>query len=280
MPLVVPLVSALVVPLATSLLGIHPDTSAWMFRVTANGGTVSMADAAAMDQAASVFRSVGLADTNTRLNAFVGNQLAAALVPYWRGPSGPNVDVNTNFISGDYTRATGITGNGTKKSLLVNIPQNSWTASNRHIAAYERTRPATIFASLMGSDNAPANLNAIALGTRDTGNKDEFDCSAFFSGPSEPVNALPLGLLVGSQTVSTTGNIYRNGALVLSAAVSAATPGTEPMRIFALSRAGSPTGWTTASQGGYAMGVGLTGAQVATYSAAWTALMTAFGRNV
>ena len=43
---------------------------------------------------------------------------------------------NSNFVSGDYSRTTGLTGNGTTKQLNANRPGNADTQNNIHISSY------------------------------------------------------------------------------------------------------------------------------------------------
>jgi hypothetical protein len=101
----------------------HPEALAWRSAVIANGGTVSASTMAAVTTFCRSIDSAGLRGRFYRLNLFCGDGLSAVLVPLYRGQSrtgtqyGNTADTNVNFVSGDYTLASGLTGNGSNKYL-------------------------------------------------------------------------------------------------------------------------------------------------------------------
>ena len=74
--------------------------------------------------------------------------LAGALVPL-KGPA----PTNFNFVAGDYSRITGLKGNGTNKYLLSNRNNNQDPSFNRHLAL-RRTEGSTRNGVLLGSNTS------------------------------------------------------------------------------------------------------------------------------
>ncbi|NBW85456.1 MAG: hypothetical protein EBR23_01145 [Planctomycetia bacterium] len=101
------------------------DADDWVSRVSTAGGSVSTATRAAVTRFCVAITAAGLRSKIWRANAFCGSSLTAALVPIYRGPSrtgtqyGNTTDTNNNFVSGSYTEATGLTGNGTTRYLTL-----------------------------------------------------------------------------------------------------------------------------------------------------------------
>jgi hypothetical protein len=101
----------------------HPEALAWRTAALANGGTVSATTMQAVsDLCQEVDIHYGMRDRFVRLNLCCGDNVQAAVVPLYRGPSpggqtyGGQVDTNVGpFITGsDYTAADGFIGNDYK----------------------------------------------------------------------------------------------------------------------------------------------------------------------
>lgn len=95
--------------------GYHPEALAWRTAAIANGGSVSAATTKAVSDLCRAVDAGNLRDRFVRLNLCCGDNVQAALVPLYRGPSpsgtqyGNPVDGNVGpFITGsNYTQATG-----------------------------------------------------------------------------------------------------------------------------------------------------------------------------
>lgn len=273
----------------------HPEAAAWRAAVVANGGSVSGTTLSAVNKFCKAIDAAGIRDRFYRLNLFCGDQLAAALVPLYRGPVfggttyGATADVNTGagvFVSGDYTLSTGLTGNGSSKHLRTDIRLDqlpSGVETDIHLATYIRTTPtsnATISSySFHSTDSAARQRYEITpnLGTlgRELGQ----------NGPASPT--YPAMTLV-SRSSATSLFTYRNdvAGAELTNSVAAVATGI-PITVFARNlvtgtppAAGSyaPTFYFSGALGAYSIGRHLTAARVASFANAMTAFQTALGR--
>lgn len=68
----------------------------------------------------------------------VARTLTGALMPL----AGP-VPTNNNFVSGDYSRKTGLKGNGVNKTIDTGLNHNALAQNNIHIACYASEHPTT-----------------------------------------------------------------------------------------------------------------------------------------
>jgi hypothetical protein len=266
----------------------NADAQSWINAVYANGGAVSTATAAAVNTFATSIESAGLRDRFYRLNLFAGTGLSAALVPLYRGPSlggtqfGNTTDTNTNFVSGDYveTGATGgLKGDGSTKSLNTGFAANNLTEGDRHISVYENAKTTSTFDRSIGSDGTIGNLNTFVLGTWTPAGVYSFG----FGNGGSTIQAS--GYSGGAHWIGINGSagsgvLYKNGSSAASGSLTAATPGSENIRVFALGRGTTSADFADARMGGYSIGVAMTGAQVSTYYTALQALQTALTRNV
>lgn len=109
------------------------DATAYFARVVAAGSSISAANQTAVnafivgckaDGTWSVMKCVGL--------LCAANSLAGALVSL----KGPNL-VNYNFIEADYSRTTGLKGNGTTKYIDTQFASTSMAQNNIHCAIYQ-----------------------------------------------------------------------------------------------------------------------------------------------
>jgi hypothetical protein len=262
-------------PTLRRLRGLDADVVAWRNRVIAGGGIVTDADAAAVNAFVVSAKSIGLTDANSRINAFAGESLTAALYPVFRG-GGPDADTNVNFVAGDYTKGTGITGNGTTKYLNTGVNANAFTAANRHLGVYLRGSTAGSFDKLIGAETA-FNTQRWALGGNGTALREVYFADAGNGGAA--AGSSTVGHVLGTGT-ATNAILYDDGVSAATQAVSAATPGATSVYVFALDSNGTAADFSNAQLGGYSIGPGLTAGQVATFAAAWQTLMTAFGRQV
>lgn len=117
----------------------NAEAQNWINRVYTNNGTVSVSTANAVNNFCNAINAAGIRDRFYRLNLFCGDNLAACLVPLYRGQSlggtqfGNTTDTNNNFTSSDYAErgaSGGLRGNGSNKWLNPGTPLDikpSWT---------------------------------------------------------------------------------------------------------------------------------------------------------
>lgn len=142
----------------------NEETKSWIDAVYANGGTVSAATALAVNNFTNSVQLAGLRNKFYRLNLFCGNDLAACLVPLYRGPNrlgtryGNAKDLNISFdgygsyVNSDnfnYIENQGLLGNTqdisgnsfvSRRLLNTGFIAGSVTAlnNNMHVSAYSK----------------------------------------------------------------------------------------------------------------------------------------------
>lgn len=209
-----------------------------------------------------------------RLGLWHGDSLTAALVAAKIG-GGSATDTNVNFVAGDYSMVTGLTGDGSTKHLNTGlIPTASLSANDTHLAVYNRGSSAVGGSTHIG---ASYTLNLTAPYT--DGN---FYSTQYGSGLGEVSAAItgPYGLLIGSRISATNHAVYKNGSSLASNATEAGTPPSVAIFVFANNSAGTPATFTSHNLGCYSIGSGLTVANAASYYADLQAHMTDIGRQV
>lgn len=130
---------------------LHPEAIAWAKAATTNGGTFTTRTLRAVSTFAADVDRAGIRDRFLRLNLVCGTNLAAARTPLYRGESrtatqyGNAADVNNGpFVSGDYSEANGIAGDGNSKyfdTTLTIGTLKTFGASyeNVHVSVYKRS---------------------------------------------------------------------------------------------------------------------------------------------
>ncbi len=277
--------------------GLHPEAASWRTRVVDNGGTVSAATLKAVSDLCRAIDSAGIRSRFLRLNVFAGDNLSAVLVPLFRGASlsgaqyGLTTDANVSagpFVSGDYTLATGLTGNGSSKYLQTGLRLDQLPAgieTDGHLSVYVRTTPnnnamisSYSFHSTTAADRHRYEMvpNNFTFG-RETGQ----------AGPSSPTYP---ALQVGSRSSASSMFTYHNGVAGSELTYSITPVATSiPFTVFARNlvtgtppTAGSysPTLYFSGALGSYSIGRSLNATEVTRYTNAMNTFMAALGRNV
>jgi hypothetical protein len=196
----------------------------WVARVEANGGTYDSVDLLGVRVLAEAVLGAGLTDAAVRLNPFAGRDLSAALVPLFRG-GGPDVDTNNGFVAGDYSRPTGITGDGSSY-LDTGVQVQAFPPDSRALSVYRTSAPGSDSADI----GAAADTNPWYIGIT-APNTTFYQC--FVGGGVPPAySPLSTGLITGVNQPgfpSGTGLLYEGTTLRASE-----TGGTEsfPLNVF------------------------------------------------
>ena len=269
--------------------GVHPEAAAWKTAVIANGGTVSGGTLNAVSKFCADIDAAGIRDRFLRANLVCGDSLLAALVPLYRGQSrtgtqlGNTTDTNNNFVSGDYTQATGLQGNGSTKYLITGVNASNLNRNSTHLGVYgtNLNDASTGFGSLAGARDGSA-LNLIQLDGKNT-----VAANRYFSGALNSVvvvgsPAATSGHVIGVSVSSTDLSMYVAGSSTGLTATDR-TSGTlvaQPIYIFANNFNGSPSDQSGMRCRAYSFGIGMTAAQVLKFYNALQTFQTSLGRNL
>lgn len=283
-------VSAASISAAGGTYGIHPEATDWRTRVIANGGTVSDSTFTAVNTFCLAIASAGIRDRFLRLNLFCGNQLAACLVPLYRGQSfgGTNVGNTTDtnvgpFVSGDYTE-TGTSGGLSQtgsKALRTGITGNSVPiAFDGHLLTSIGTTGTFVLTNFtIGTRPGSGNFNSFIYSQTNYVEPAIADGNQANTLVNTTTN-VHFGRLLATRTSSTNMVLYKNGSSLqtrTNAASSFSASAAGEVSVFA-----ADTGVAAATarylMQSYSVGLGMTASQVSAYDAALVTFFTALGR--
>lgn len=265
---------------------VDADVVSWKSRVNAAGGTVSSATVSALTRFTKACKSAGVWDKLSRVNLFCGDQLTAALVPLKVG-SGSATDTNVNFVSGDYTEATGITGNGSSKLISTGLLASSLTYTDVHLALYvsgRETVPTRGFIGNTDAASASAPIFMLYIGGSPTSaslgqnNTTPTNCSIAVAGSASCFEVM-------SSRSATLTTLYRNGASVGTNTATKTGMSSGVIELFCVSygTTGTPSSrslYSGMTGRGYSIGTGLTASEVAAYNTIMEQFQDALGRGV
>jgi hypothetical protein len=264
--------------------------------VSANGGTFSSSTLSAVSTfCVSIDREPGLRAAILRCNLFCGSDLAACLVPLYRGASlggtqlGNSTDTNNGpFVSGDFEERNsggGLKGDGTAKYLDTGLsPSNITSLLSLHISASGTSMETSGNTMAVGAFNGGAGVgpDIYALdiyASYVNGRSARF--SNYNSGQF-PVVTTPgtsESHIIGTRTSATSAVIYRGGSSAASNSTSVSpTSHTRNFFVFALNSSGTANTFSAARLRMYSIGNGLTAAQALAFSNAVIAFNTELGR--
>lgn len=255
--------------------GIDATTLDWAARVAAAGGTVSGKTLAAVGVFVRSAQSAGYWDKINRINLFCGDSLTAALVPLKIGGGG-STDTNVNFVAGDYTEATGLTGNGTTKYLRTGlVPSASLTLNSTHMAVYNRASGATGGVIHLGARDGTNYMELIAPSAAGNLGWRAYGVAEIFSAVTAPY-----GLMVGSTLSGSDSKTYQHGTQRQTGSPTAGALVAQEIYVFGTNSSGSPAFLSSHALASYSVGVGLTAADDAAYAIHMEAFQDALGRGV
>jgi hypothetical protein len=264
---------------SSSNIGLHPGAVRWLRRVIENGGTASLNTISVVSSFCAAIDAAGIRDRFYRLNLFCGDNLAAALVPLYRGPSlsgtqlGNITDANTNFVSTDYSETTGLLNATGTKFLSTGVTSSQLPASSGHVAWSFTNNSFTQsgFAWGVNHNTTQRTFNFISNASSQS---IEIGSSA---GVGVTVLQNAYGRWLGSRTSTSLQTFYRNGASVATdtTARGATTGSTDQFLVFrSAGGSGSRFGMNY-----YGFGESMTAAQAASFDSAVSAFLTALGRS-
>ncbi len=276
----------------------NADAQDWINRVYSNNGTVSTATAASVNQFCTDIENApggSIRDRFYRLNLFCGGTsgtavgLNSALVPLYRGPSlggtqyGGTTDTNVGglFTGGDYNETGangGLQSNGSKW-LDTGFATNTVAEGNRHISVYENAKATRLLDVSIGSEGATGNSQQFLLSTFNSADSYRFAFGST-SGAVDAGSYSGGAMWLGVNQSAGQGILYKNGTSVVTGTLTAATPTSSSVFVFALNRGGSGADASDGRFGSYSIGLSMTAPHAAAYNTAMQAFQTALTRNV
>jgi hypothetical protein len=269
------------------------DAQDWINRVYANGGTVSSATAASVNQFCTDIENApggSIRDRFLRLNLFCGS-FQGAFVPLYRSasfggsPLGNATDTNLGspaFLTGDYNEtgtSGGLLGNGSTKYLDTGLNVSSLPgAANCHLSSYitgtqDIASPRTLIGTLF---NGTSDRYRIFLNNTTAGNYLLFTELGELKQASSTLANANGGLMLSSRTSTTLLTLYDDAVSVGTNEVSTAeVTGASPFFVFARN---GPTEFYNGRMAAYSIGAGMTAAQVTAFNTAMQAFQTAMTR--
>jgi hypothetical protein len=195
--------------------------------------------------------------------------LSGALTPL---KGGAPTNVNNNFVSGDYSRTTGLVGNGSTKAINTNRTITADPSDNHHLSVFTTaadSQAATLY--YMGAVSSVFSGHFIGVNSGQ-----HFYRSSASSGTQGPAQS-SVGFFGVSRSSSTSFN-YRgastSGSLSTSSNPSLAA---DNMHIFARNRAGTLENFSNARIAFYSVGESL---DLALLDTRVSALVTAIGAAI
>jgi len=253
----------------------NDEATSWAdYAVPQNGGTVSAATKGYAATFIAALKTAGIRSKILRLNLYAGNQLAACCVPIIRDV-GNWIDLKTGFVGGDYSEATGLTGNtsSTKYLNCTIIPSTDLLLNNVHIGYYNR--------SAVGEAGHPCGCHNSA-GTNILRLLCSYSGTTYFAAGAADITVADVngrGLYLGVQDASER-RVYKAGTSINSSASIGGAMPPHAMYFHALNQFGTAANSSARTLAGYTIGKALTGAEVTAFTNAWQAFQTSLSRQV
>lgn len=274
----------------------HPEAINWVNRAQANGGSISYQTLDAVSAFCYAIDSANIRDRFMRLNLFCGNNLASCLVPLYTNTSmnytdvGNAIDTNHNFVDGDYSGSTGLTGDGNTKVLETGVSEyqsnsgNDSVSLNSHMSVYAITKNGAdqymmgTFNYYMGATYLLQMGSSYSLLILD-------NASTLIQSTVHPMSgdtsSTLTGLTIGT-TNNTLGKIYNDNTDITNSFINDGSNA----NIYNICVFGSydddneeVVANSDASLGAYSFGNYMTPTQVANYTSAMNTFQTAIWRN-
>lgn len=254
------------------------EALAWSSAATLNGGTYTGLDLNAMSAAIKDMRAANLWTKVVCMGPYGGADLASALVQYKQGAWAPAI--NVNFVGGDYTRATGLTGNGSTKHIDTGLVANTGLVLNdTTLLVYNRAPSAVGGGAAMGCNDGANFFEILTPFTDGLAYSRSYNNTAA-SGLLSAAVAAPYGLIGSSRTGAGSHVIYKGGVSVIS---DTNTGGALPARsiyVHARNSAGVANVFTSHPFGSYFAMSGLTAGDMTNLATIQQTYQTTLGRNV
>lgn len=277
---------------ASGGLGLHADTRSYRDRILANGGTISDDPLATNAVSNTDLRAVDTFVRSAYLNNYrqyyieyyplAGTGLLTAQVKLWYAGTADRLTL-VNYVAGDYSRATGLTGSGTSKYVNTNLnpAAQGMNANNVHLSCYSRTDLNSATSVEIGARGATAASESLILAVKLSSNTlfDSYNTSS--ARVTAGITAIPsLRLFLGNRIGTTDSRTHIDGAQTGAITTSGGTCPSANIFLHAFNNNGTPVNFSARSLGDASVGLGFPTNLISVVNSDRHALMTAFGRAV
>jgi hypothetical protein len=264
----------------------NTDAQLWIDNVYANNGTVSLSTATAVQTFCNAINAA-IRDRFYRLNLFCGNNLAAALVPLYRGQSsggtrfGNTTDTSINFLTTDYveTGANGGLNSQNSFSRYLDIGTiTSMDAASQHVSNYVLRRSGQTEIGGFGLNISGAGWET-RIQHRGTLTGRVWIGAQFWGGTYSPTATVTQTTFVlGSRTSVSNMFVQFNGVANGDDTVTRTVPAASSASVTVCSQ--SAGSYFDGIMAGYSFGLGMTTTQAQAFNTAMQAFQTALSRSV
>ena len=271
---------------AVHLAALELDVPLWMQRVTANGGHYTSLSVVANDTVVKMARPIY--SKLLRVNTYTGGDLAACVIPLVNVglAMGDTKDTAQNFVSGDYSESTGLTGDGSSKYMSTGfVPITHWTSDNDcSYGAYLRTNTSDA-GWILGINLASGATNEPRMVISLSGTLNAASLFSTVGGSDQTVatDTNGLGHYLASRTASNSLILYRNGSNQASTTTPTGSRGSDVnvgFFVHARNNQAFPNFCSNRAFGGYHFCKGLSASEVAILYSAIQAGQRVLGRQV
>ncbi len=237
------------------------DSVDYFQRIIANSGTINLTTKTAYDAWVKSAKAHSYYTKISRCNWFLGDQLAAALVPGKIG-GGNSTDTNHNFVSGDYTLAGGLAGNTTTKYLQTGwIPSSHLSSSlDAHLGVIALAAGANnARRAYVGGIDGQGTPAAFLLRWENAGTIQQSRMGNSTNGSAGWVLASPaIGHIIRTNRSASTGNAMLDAVNNSGSAATTNTLSQVEAYVFNYNNNGTAADYGGHTLAGYHMGTGLT----------------------
>lgn len=262
--------------------GFDQDAQDYFDRIVAAGSTIDATAQSAITAFVSGCKSDSIWSLLLDVGPVCGSDFAAALIKLKKLSSGWSYsNVGGAFVNGDYTQATGLTGNGTNKMLGSGVfPDIDLSIGDTGIGVYCRgTANGSI--DLHGCANTPSSGQTLTLYTTYSDNKiySDHNSEATQIGGSA-ITGQAIGFVFGTRTTAPTTSLYRNGSQIANSGTVGGSLPDQELYFMARNRPGASEFRANHPYSFFCITSGMDSTQAAALNTRVQALQTALGRNV
>ena len=250
------------------------DTSAFITRVTAAGGTLNLTEITAVNNLVLQLKIDNLWTSLKAIYPMVGSSAAAC------SQNLKSASFTSTFSSGWTFGSTGVTPNGTSAYMDTGFNTSSnLTQTSAHLSTYIRTNVSTNGYDIGNSANLGATLQPTFLITRYVADLAYFGLAdTSYTTNTSSVNAL--GFWCGATNGSLTQNIYKNGTSIKTGTATAGTFANNNLYVGAINGGGAANFFSVKQTAFVSIGDGLTNTDASNFYTAVQAFQTTLSRQV